>query len=144
MTKLNGDLFKKCAISLHKANEKNIEIDFTGTFPASGIENTDLCAILCNALDNAIRGCTPCAPCKIKINSKENSVGVIITIKNPVLEKVEIKNNKIKTTKLDKENHGIGIPKIEKTAKKYNGYIDTKCDDEFFVIEIGLYCKGEK
>lgn len=73
------------------------------------------------------------------INSKESSKGVIIRIKNPVTEKVEIKDNRIKTTKADKENHGIGIENIKKTVEKYGGFVELNCDDSYFEIEIGLY-----
>lgn len=121
------------------AAEFKIEIDFSGTIPVEGIGNSDLCTILANSLDNAIRACESVAPCKIVIDSKENSKGVIIKIKNPVKKKVEIRDNKIKTTKSDKENHGIGIENIKKTAEKYGGYVELSCDDSFFEIEIGLY-----
>ena len=121
------------------ASESRIDIDFNGTIPAEGISNSDLCTILANSLDNAIRACKSIAPCRIVISSRENSKGVIIKIKNPVKEKVEIKDNKIKTTKSDKENHGIGIENIKKTAEKYGGYVELSCDDSFFEIEIGLY-----
>ena len=122
-----------------RAAEFSIEIDFTGTIPEKKIANNDLCTVLANSLDNAIRGCQPCAPCRIVVDSKENSLGVIIKIRNPVKEKVEIINNHVKTTKTDKENHGIGIQNIKKTAAKYGGYVELKCDDFFFETEIGLY-----
>lgn len=121
------------------AAEYKIDIDFNGTIPANGISNSDLCTILANSLDNAIRACKTLAPCRIVIDSKESSKGTIIKIKNPVDKKVEIKDNKIKTTKSDKENHGIGIENIKKTAEKYGGYVELSCDNSFFEIEIGLY-----
>lgn len=121
------------------AAESGIDIDFSGTIPEKGISNNDLCTVLANALDNAVRACLEIAPCRIQIESKENSKGVIIKIKNPVAKRVEIKDNKIKTTKTDKENHGIGIQNIKKTAEKYGGYMELSCDDSFFEIEIGLY-----
>lgn len=121
------------------ASAKNINIDFSGTIPEAGISNNDLCTVIANALDNAIRGCEDVAPCTITVESKENSKGVIIRIKNPVPKVVEIKNNRIKTTKLDGENHGIGLNNIKKVADKYGGYIDLSCDERFFEIEVGLY-----
>lgn len=126
------------------AAEYDIEIEFAGTIPEKGIANNDLCTVLANSLDNAIRGCQPCAPCRITVDSKENSVGVIIVIRNPVRQKVEIVNNHVKTTKTDKENHGIGIQNIKKTAAKYGGYVELKCDDYFFETEIGLYFKNKE
>lgn len=124
------------------AEDYGIEIDFRGTVPEKGIENNDLCTVLANSIDNAVRGCQKCAPCRIIVDSKENFAGVIITIKNPVTEKVIIKDNKIRTTKSDKENHGIGLGNIKKTAEKYGGYVELRCDGDFFEIEIGLYFKN--
>ena len=100
------------------AAEKGITIDFSGTIPAKGIKNSDLCAVISNAVDNAIRGCEKCASCKINIISEEKSSGVLMTFKNPVKEKVVIKNNIIRTTKQDKNNHGIGLGNIRRAAKK--------------------------
>ena len=120
------------------AREKGIEIDFSGTIPAKGIKNSDLCAVISNAVDNAIRGCEECAPCKIIIISEEKSSGVLMTFKNPVKEKVVIKNNSIRTTKQDKNNHGIGLGNIRRAAKKYNGYVQLECDDRFFTLEVGM------
>ena len=120
------------------AAEKGITIDFSGTIPAKGIKNSDLCAVISNAVDNAIRGCEKCAPCKINIISEEKSSGVLMTFKNPVKEKVVIKNNIIRTTKQDKNNHGIGLGNIRRAAKKYNGYVQLECDDRFFTLEVGM------
>lgn len=132
------------AILTDKADKvvaSEIEIVFSGSIPENGISNNDICTVLANSLDNAIRACQPVAPCRIMIDSTESSKGVIIKIKNPVDKKVEIKNNKIKTTKSDKVNHGFGVGNIIKAAKKNGGYAELSCDDEFFEIEIGMYYK---
>lgn len=121
------------------AAEFRIDIDFRGTIPENGISNSDLCTVLANSLDNAIRACKSVAPCRIAIDSRESSKGVIMKIRNPVKQRVEIKDNRIRTTKSDKENHGIGLSNIKKTAEKYGGYVELSCDDSFFEIEIGLY-----
>lgn len=133
------------AIISHKAEESEklgIEIDFKGTVPADKVSNSDICTILSNALDNAIRATAEIAPCKIKIRSYEKASAVTITISNPVKEKVEIRSNSIKTTKANKKNHGFGISNIKRAAEKNGGFVELMCDDNEFTIKIGLIYGG--
>lgn len=120
------------------AENSDIKIDFDGIIPEKGIANSDLCAILSNALDNAVRGCEGVSPCTVKIKSENMPNGILITVTNPVKEKVQIKNNSVKTTKSDASDHGIGIKNIRRAAEKYNGWADISCDEKEFKIEIGL------
>lgn len=129
------------AIISHKAmiaKQRNIEIDFDGTIPASGITNNDLCIILSNALDNAIEGSVDCAPCSIHIESVENNDGVLISVSNAVSRQITIKNNKISSTKKSKKNHGFGIQNIKSVAKKYNGFVTLECTENLFTLSIGF------
>lgn len=120
------------------AQKSNIKIAFEGTIPADQINNSDLCTILANSLDNAIRACTELSPCTIKVESTDNGKGCTITISNPVKKKIEIKNNTIKTSKKDTENHGFGIGNIKRIAEKYKGFVRLSCSDTEFSIVIGL------
>ena len=124
------------------ARQKGITVDFSGTIPADSINNSDICAVIANALDNALRGCEECSPCTVKITSEEKPSGVVMTFINPVKEKVIIKNNSVRTTKQDKLSHGIGLSNIKRAAKKYNGYVQLECDDEFFTLEVGMMYKS--
>lgn len=129
------------AILSHKADEiKNdkLDIEFSGTVPSERISNNDLCTILTNSIDNAARACKEVAPCKINVTSDETEKGCTITVSNPVLNKVEIKNNSIKTSKKDAQNHGFGIENIKKVAEKYRGFVRLSCTDSEFTIKIGL------
>lgn len=129
------------AILSHKADEiKNdkIDIEFSGTIPSERISNNDLCTILANSIDNAARACKEIAPCIINVTSDETEKGCTITVSNPVLKKVEIKNNSIKTSKKDAQNHGFGIENIKKVAEKYHGFVRLSCTDSEFTIKIGL------
>lgn len=129
------------AILSHKSDEiKNdkIDIEFSGTVPSERISNNDLCTILTNSIDNAARACKEIAPCKINVTSDETEKGCTLTVSNPVLKKVEIKNNSIKTSKKDAQNHGFGIENIKKVAEKYRGFVRLSCTDSEFTIKIGL------
>lgn len=121
-----------------EARAENITIAFEGAIPAEGMSNNDICTIFGNSLDNAIRACTEIAPCTIRINSAVKDNGYTVTIFNPVKQKVEIKNNTIKTSKKDKENHGLGLGNIKRVAEKHKGYVKLNCTDTEFSIKIGL------
>lgn len=121
-----------------KCENDGIEIEFDGRACDKEIDNNTICTIFSNAVDNAVRACAEIAPCKIKISSELKSNGITIRFRNPVKEKVIIKNNSVKTTKSDKLNHGLGLSNIKKAAQKYNGYAEVKCDDTEFTLEIGL------
>lgn len=121
-----------------KCEKDGIEIEFDGRACDKEIDNNTICTIFSNAVDNAVRACAEIAPCKIKITSELKTNGITIRFRNPVKEKVVIKNNSVKTTKSDKENHGIGISNIKKAVQKYNGYVELSCDDKEFTLEAGL------
>ena len=125
------------------AQEKGIRIEFDGTIPSQGINNNDICTILANALDNAICAAPENASSPITISSLEQNTGFILTITNPVAQSVEIRNNRIRTSKKDKTNHGFGIDNIKAVAKEYNGFVNLTCENNLFIIEIGLMFKGE-
>ena len=108
------------------AVSQKTEIDFDGIIPSNGIDNIDLCTILANALDNAI----------INVRATVNSAVFMLTVSNPTLQPVEIKNNRVKTTKADSVNHGLGIGSIKNAAKKYNGEVNLKYEDGHFTVEV--------
>ena len=124
-----------------EASKTGTEIDFSGTIPREWISNRDLCVIISNTLDNAVRACEPIENATIRINAKETDNSFVMTVINPVEKKVEIKNNRIKTSKADSANHGIGLTNIEKAAKKYDDYMKLSCNDNEFETVIGLIRK---
>lgn len=121
-----------------EAKSTGIDITFDGNIPSDKIDNSDLCIILSNAVDNAVRACADISPCTISICSAYKSNGCTITVTNPVTQRVEIKNNTVKTSKKDAVNHGFGIGNIKRVAEKYHGYVKLDCTDSLFSIKIGL------
>ena len=102
-----------------------------------------MCTILCNLLDNAIRGSSLCAPCVIEIVGQEASDRWLFTVKNPVAQKVIIRGGMIPTSKKDFEKHGLGLANVRRAVEKYNGYLELSCDDHCFTAEVGLMLNTE-
>ena len=126
------------------AAEQGVQITFIGTVPERGIVNPDLCTILCNLLDNAVRGSLPCAPCTVDLDGRETADRWLLTVRNPVAQKVVIRAGAIRTSKADGENHGIGLANVRHAAEKYQGYLELQCDDHCFTAEVGLMLNTEE
>ena len=125
------------------AQEKGLSIDFEGSIPSQGISNNDICTVLANALDNAISNSPADSNTPITVSSNEKVQGVTLTVSNPVTKNINIKDNQIQTSKKDKTNHGFGLNNIKAVAKEYNGFVNLTCENNLFIIEIGLIFKEE-
>lgn len=113
---------------------ENVSIEFDGVM-LTDIDNTDLCIILSNALDNAVEACCLCEGDKmINVYSGFKHGYFILKINNPTISNDA--GGKIVTTKSDKINHGFGLANIKRTVKKYNGHVSTSCENNIFTLNI--------
>lgn len=102
------------------------------------IENTDLCSVLSNLLDNAIE-----AGCKLSENRYINIE--MITFKNQFNIKItnttngeyKLENGKLKTTK-NGDLHGIGIGHVKSIVESYGGILDLRPESESFNAHISI------
>ncbi len=121
---------------LENARKNGTNISFKGIISPS-INNTDLCIILGNILDNAVEACE-------KIDGeKEISVfggyqhGYFILIaKNPISCHVQTENGIPATTKPDTAYHGFGLQNVESVVKKYDGIMLPECSGDSFTIRL--------
>lgn len=119
---------------------EGIVISFDGKIENS-IDNTDLCIILSNALDNAIEAAQSCDANKcVSVYGGFHHGYSVIIIKNPVIFEPQAS---LLTTKLDKENHGFGLENIRRVVEKYNGTMNVDCKDSIFTLNIMLNCNSE-
>lgn len=126
------------------AKDYGIEMSFTGVVPAQGIENDDLCTVVGNLIDNAIDGAKRAAEKKyIRVKGAVRNGFFTLSVKNAVDGVVEIKNNKIKTTKTDTKRHGIGLKNVAAVAKKYHGAAVFSCDETEFTADVTLQLKED-
>lgn len=107
----------------------------------TGISETDLCDLLSNTLENAV---TACKNMPIDANrfiyleiGKENNIYTFL-IKNSMHCSVLNINPQLKTTKSDKQNHGLGTAIIKDIACKYNGRYDFYEIDDTFCCSVIL------
>ncbi len=116
--------------------EENITIQFDGTIP-SLINETDLCIILGNAIDNAIEASRLLNGKKtISVYGGFDHSYFILTVTNPTVNYE--KNNGFLpfTTKTNKSEHGFGLLNIKSVVDKYNGYMKIENKDNIFTLSL--------
>lgn len=107
------------------------------------IDDIDICIIVGNCLDNAIEALKELNENyskRIHIDIIYRKGALMIKIKNPFVgeRKKDLKGNYI-STKVDNENHGIGLYSVKKVIEKYNGLITFQEMDSEFEVQIFLY-----
>lgn len=87
------------------------------------IRSSDIMSVYTNLLDNAIEACLelPEKDRFIQIDSMVKSQYLIIKVVNSKNESLQVDSSNLKTSKLDKEEHGLGTQIIKKACKQNNG-----------------------
>lgn len=110
---------------------------------ADKFDVADLCIIVGNALDNAIDGTKDIEGAKkIEISMGVKQGNFLLKVKNtfnPELIKFDNNGKRLRTSKTDKSNHGMGIGLIEETALKYNGLMEITMNENIFCLSVLLY-----
>lgn len=98
----------------------------------------DLVTLLTNLLDNAIEACeqinreNPAAGTVIRFKMILEENQLILSVRNPVLHPVPIRDNTVPTSKADPAHHGIGLSNVDLVVRRYNGTHVLKCEDGWF------------
>ena len=104
------------------------------------VEDYDLVTIVGNLLDNALEAAEQSAEKKITLNTAKVNTYDSLTVTNSC-DTPPDKN--LKTTKKNKQMHGLGIKSIQKAVKKYDGELEWEYDEneKQFSITIILLSK---
>lgn len=139
----NMDIDSILNYKLQEAKSKGIIVSLKTKVPSNfNILAVDMVVIIGNLLDNAIEACSRVDNDKrIHINIRYSEGSLFIFTKNTYDGSVEYKDGKIKTTKKDSGNHGIGLNNIESILKKYNGIMKINHTDYIFNVDIMMYIK---
>lgn len=120
------------------AQKNHIKMKVEGTLgKCLHIEQMDLCAVLSNALDNAIEAAQKVEDEEkrfVNLAFKTYRTYLIIEVKNAVKENVVSKKESLPTTKDNKNRHGIGMTSMQTTVEKYKGYMEWHCKDHCFSL----------
>ncbi|MCM1524695.1 MAG: GHKL domain-containing protein [Ruminococcus sp.] len=111
-------------------------IEFDG-YITDAIDNYDMCALLANALDNAIEACEKLKEkSRIRIASQVRQGYFVMTMQNPTSLKSADKPPR--TAKSDPQNHGLGLISIEQTVKKYDGTMSIEVKNGIFELSVAM------
>lgn len=118
-----------------KVNHKLIGADVNLNY----INNIDLSIIIGNLFDNAIESCNLVTGEKnINIEITMSKSKTIFIIENStIIKKIPI-NDKLTTSKKDKERHGYGLISIKNNINKYNGELIYYAKDYVFTCQCAI------
>ena len=125
---LNTENKKAAALGIKYDVKLNVSEDIN-------VPSVDLSRILYNAIDNAIEACEKIKEkyILVSITSDEKMLKIIIENTSPY---VDIKDNKIKTTKSDHIRHGYGIKSIKDALRNNDGLLSLSYKNGIFVCRI--------
>ncbi len=96
------------------------------------LNNLDLCIVLSNLIDNAVEACHSLAHPAIDIRLKRVKDYVSVVVENTASMDVLKQNPLMRTSKGDKETHGIGLRVIRQIVERYDGSIEFDSDEGHF------------
>lgn len=99
--------------------------------PQLAMEDTDLCALLGNALDNAIEAAVKAEDKRVRLRCRVDKGMLMLKVTNALAgdERADLG-----TTKADKENHGFGLTGMREIAARYGGSLEAGARDGMFEL----------
>lgn len=133
-------------LELGKVDEARAYLDDLGESRALGrprrfcdnelaIADTDLCALLGNALDNAREAATGVAGAIVRLRCRADKGLFMLAVDNPIHGEIHAD---LSTTKPDKRAHGHGLPSMRSICERYGGTLETRVDDDGFHLLVCL------
>lgn len=129
-----------------EALEKKIEFKvFTDFTPFKRVKNEDLCVIVSNTIDNALRECqlmkadNPKIECLVQLKARKIKGFLSIVCENSLRESQAeaLRGNSVmETSKEDKKNHGFGVKNIRRVVREYGGEVSFNVVDDMFSVSI--------
>lgn len=110
----------------------------------SFMREIDVVALFGNLLSNAIEATMECDRkfIDMQVYMNENGSAVVFKIENTFAKTPQKVGNRLKTTKADKFNHGIGIENVRQVIKQYNGLFEIEIGHDIFKAVGVIYCAG--
>lgn len=98
------------------------------------LSDDDIVIVMGNLLENAIHECkkvkTSGRSVSIQVKLVEKDSRIIFTVRNPVVQKVDITDNHVQNGSRD--GQGIGLSNVQGVIDKYDGSFAISCDEKEF------------
>lgn len=120
---------------------EEVAADFAVSLPRDlPVADMDLCALLGNALDNALEGTRDAGERRITVRCKADKGLFMLRVENTLGGAVQ---PDLATTKADKAAHGFGIPGMREIAERYGGTLDAGAREGAFELVVCLPLTGQ-
>ncbi len=129
-----------------RTRARELNVDFDAVIQEgclSFMNHEDINAIFINAIVNALEACAKIedGERRVRVQAGSRLNDVVISFKNT--KSSTATSNQLKTLKKDKKLHGLGIPSIQRSADKYQGYVSISEDVDYFQLVILLVREDE-
>lgn len=128
-------------IKLQEACDLQIDVSKRINVSEFNLDKIELCRVLGNALDNAIEGCqrsksdNPHIYIYIYISMQQINDKIAVEISN---SSDEVDLSDMRTSKINKAAHGIGMKSIAMSVEKMNGCLSYNCNKGVFSLKMVL------
>lgn len=120
-----------------------IRIDIAADVGELDLDETDVCTMVANALDNAIEADPPDGKIDVMLSDKDGRL--LFTCTNSYAGDVRIADDgSFITHKDDSRNHGLGIRNIREAVARMGGTVDISARDGIFTVRAEIKLDGEK
>ena len=123
---------------LAEANGFGVEVQISTVCDIGNENSMDLCTLLGNLFDNAIRAAKDSKRKTIKLDIRREMQTTIISMKNAIDSSILAVNPHLLSDKPDAGNHGYGTKIIKDIAAKHQGYVDFYEENGFFCCNVIL------
>lgn len=118
---------------------EKIELNWKGKIPSRlNMTNAEICILFSNLLKNAAEAVRDIEDKTVDVTVKLNGHHLVLEESNWTMKPVIIEDGRLKTTKNDKEKHGIGSRNMIEIAEKYNGDVFFRYENGRFYVKIIL------
>ena len=119
-------------------DENQIDIKYFVLEELPKIDETDLCIILANLLDNAIEAASKEEKRQIRLSMEIIGNYFRIVVQNRIAKSVLKSNKKLGTTKKNQKIHGFGLQSVEDAVERNDGMSNFSEENGWFVADIML------
>ena len=110
----------------------DVQVSLPENLPVAEI---DLCALLGNALDNAMEAAVKAENKSITVRCRADKGMLMLKVRNALSGD---ERDDLATTKADKKHHGFGLAGMREIANRYGGILETSTDGGYFELLVCL------
>lgn len=99
---------------------------------------TDLCAVLANALQNALEACQRTDHPTIRLTASRAGRALLLHMENSFDGKLKRDTSGQIVTRKEEADHGYGLAGMRRTAERHGGYFKTSTEGDIFHLEVAL------